>query len=735
VVHYIKPLQCGGSDADFVRKYAEKLVDSSGGAAAATLSLLKTSTLYRWETPASPHTASMLEDKPCSDEQVLDSLRSELQNVHAADVTYVETAGGVLSPSSASPLNQRRGPLSHAYETDQSSGVEWGWSTQGDLYQDLIGVAPVVLVGDGRLGGISCTLSALESLVLRGYDVAALILLRNRDDTHQNMNAIQSYLRSKRIRSGSGEILFSRPRQSLLTLPPVPADPRVPLDEWFESAEVTDTFCALDMFLDQSWQGEVDDRKATVGPKSTKSSSLWHRDGDCTVESAKGNWTSVRTAAVASRLYDVSSSRWEHGDVVLGLAMAAALGRYGNHSTATCTTAPKEALAQLFRHRKLIFVDMEAAIRMGIRTYQQRMKVSAQELQSIDWIVAGQEDCYHGHSLASLCIAEEYFDRDHPWYQSKSFLLAPPTFGYQAGQLRLEFPAGMDISPDVSREFNSIDQVIDVRARTMTKLFSLYKEMIEMQWLVHEHSSHRRKIASVVLEPLLLTSGMTIKWVDPLWQRAMVAVAESRSIPIVFDESMTGLYRLGYQSMTELLGVSADVSVFSNRSSLFPTNTNFCVASHEVYKFCQDDSFLAESSYEVSPAECNAALHILSALKQYWSPSSSSSSSSAAKRRVKGQLFTDQHASDLSRLDGVRSATVLDTILTVTFQGPNNNDNGDDEELANLIAATIKSEGGLVLQQCGASLLAEVGPWTSSAVCDSIVHHLHRSIQAHGKKS
>lgn len=36
---------------------------------------------------------------------------------------------------------------------------------------------PCVLVGDARLGGIAATLSAYESLLLRGHDVHAVLLL------------------------------------------------------------------------------------------------------------------------------------------------------------------------------------------------------------------------------------------------------------------------------------------------------------------------------------------------------------------------------------------------------------------------------------------------------------------------------------------------------------------------------------------------------------------------------
>ncbi|EEF27301.1 hypothetical protein RCOM_0247860, partial [Ricinus communis] len=60
----------------------------------------------------------------------------------------VETAGGVASPGPSGTL-------------------------QCDLYRPFR--FPGVLVGDGRLGGISGTISAYESLKLRGYDIVAVV--------------------------------------------------------------------------------------------------------------------------------------------------------------------------------------------------------------------------------------------------------------------------------------------------------------------------------------------------------------------------------------------------------------------------------------------------------------------------------------------------------------------------------------------------------------------------------
>lgn len=145
---------------------------------------LRATTLFSWETPASPHVASIKENQPKSDKEVLSTIESKLVENAATckkSTTWIETAGGVLSPSSASPLNQTS---VHAITND------WGWSTQGDLYRPLARMAPVVLVGDGRLGGISATLCAMESILVRGYNLVGMVLL---ETGYDNASALREY--------------------------------------------------------------------------------------------------------------------------------------------------------------------------------------------------------------------------------------------------------------------------------------------------------------------------------------------------------------------------------------------------------------------------------------------------------------------------------------------------------------------------------------------------------------
>jgi hypothetical protein len=66
------------------------------------------------------------------------------------------------------------------------------------------------------MGGISATLSNLESLLLRGYDVDALIVLDTEEFVqagYDNLAALRSYMANPTfpLRVGSGETVFQNP--------------------------------------------------------------------------------------------------------------------------------------------------------------------------------------------------------------------------------------------------------------------------------------------------------------------------------------------------------------------------------------------------------------------------------------------------------------------------------------------------------------------------------------------
>ena len=249
LVNYIKPLQCGGSDESFVLRHRDGQTDDNS---------IHCQTLFSWETPASPHLASRWENLPVSDEQVVSALTSSLNDITVGmDVergmatTIVETAGGALSPSSSSPRNP-----SSIQSTNSKGAAHWGWSTQADLYSPL--KLPVVFVGDGKLGGISVTLSSLEALWNRGYQVDAVVFIdgeseRSSDETEiiqfgkGNAEALREYIsmqqqQQHRMEHDNEETIIYLP-----ALPPMP----IPLDDWYESND--EAFMNLHRLLCRKW--------------------------------------------------------------------------------------------------------------------------------------------------------------------------------------------------------------------------------------------------------------------------------------------------------------------------------------------------------------------------------------------------------------------------------------------------------------------------------------------------
>lgn len=246
VVNYIKPLQCGGSDESFVLRNDSR---SQSG--------IKCQTLFSWDTPASPHLASRWENLPVSDNQVLNSLTASMELIKTStgdnkeSTTIIETAGGALSPSSSSPENK------------SSIGTQWGWSTQADLYSPL--QIPAVFVGDGKLGGISVSLSTLEALWNRGYRVDAVVFIdQNTENGDSNKNddairfgegnaeALKEYITMQRSKQTSqSKNVQHIEDDAIVVLPSLPPMPD-PLGRWYE--ENHNEFIKLHWLLNNKWQ-------------------------------------------------------------------------------------------------------------------------------------------------------------------------------------------------------------------------------------------------------------------------------------------------------------------------------------------------------------------------------------------------------------------------------------------------------------------------------------------------
>jgi dethiobiotin synthetase/adenosylmethionine--8-amino-7-oxononanoate aminotransferase len=539
-VHYIKPLQCGGSDESFVLKHLGGRIPSQ----AQDHNENGAHTLFHWETPASPHLASRLENKPTSDKMVISTLQDKISSIATLTSSpstsldssirkkkiWIESAGGVLSPSSASPLNtkpQHASGINKINEAGNDSNCDWGWSTQADLYKPLH--LPAILVGDGRLGGISATLSALESLIVRGYDIHGIVLIDEAEGEHgSNLPALKEYAnRCLSLRSGSGRSLL-RHDDSFISLPPLPPID-VPLDEWFDSAMVREQTQRLDQHLNMMWNDHVD---TLYGLREEGKQSLWwpftqHQGHDkkkvkaTVIDGAAGDYFSIlhnvsddkdETDMERTAHFDACASWWTqgmgHGETSLSLAAAAAAGKFGHVIFPDVVHEPAKALADRLLFSKsgpgrdwasrVFFSDdgstaMEVAIKMGMKKFMyDREAIGKEDLEGAKLTVCAQKDCYHGDTLGVMDVAEPsiFNEGQHPWYEPKGLFLSYPTVRYVNGTIGVSPLAGSGCPADAAT-FNDIDAVLDMDERLSSDLYTHYCEQIEKEWDIYEKEANR----------------------------------------------------------------------------------------------------------------------------------------------------------------------------------------------------------------------------------------------------
>lgn len=326
---------------------------------------------------------------------------------------FLETAGGVHSPT--------------------PSGT-----TQADLYMPLR--LPSILIGDSRLGGISQTISAFESLHIRGYKVESVLLFE--DQQWGNLEYLADYFK---------DVLIAG----------VPGPPEKQQDRAGDVA-------AMRRYYDETASGKVmqhvlehldqkhAERLASLDSMATRAhSTIWWpfaqhsrlQPSDITViDSAHGDHfqtlrprddednpsedskatTSAKPAREPSLLrpsFDGSASWWTqglgHASPRLTLAAAHAAGRYGHVMFAEAAHQPALQLAEDLlaglgnpRLSRVFFSDdgstgVEVAVKMALRAVRVRHQEAAAAAVVGQWgetgggvprrlDVVGLRGAYHG---------------------------------------------------------------------------------------------------------------------------------------------------------------------------------------------------------------------------------------------------------------------------------------------------------------------------------------------------
>ncbi|RMZ81981.1 hypothetical protein DV737_g2288, partial [Chaetothyriales sp. CBS 132003] len=591
-----------------------------------------------------------------------------------------------------------------------------------------------------KLGGIGTSISAFESLHLRGYDIDSVVLFD--DPAWGNAGYLQEHFAKHNIET-----------TSLPLPPPRQADSRSDeqaLNDYYESCVASPAIGSLIDLLNTKHFSRVS--KLTSLP-SLAESIIWHPfrqhgipHNIIAIDSAYNdhfeaynqasdvNFIHQSNSAVAATgfahpppqpsrplttpLFDASASWWTqglgHGNPDLSLTAAYASGRYGHVMFAHSVHAPAldlcyNLLSTLRNPRlaRVFFSDngstgMEVAVKMALRAACQRYGWKKDDGENPVGVL-GLKGSYHGDTIGVMnCSEPSVYNEKVDWYKPWGYWFDPPQVLMKDGQWTITIPdsfATDNSHVGSTLTFPSLASIFDYSSRPDHAAF--YKSYITstLHRLVHEQN---RRFGALILEPIIMGAGGQI-FVDPLFQRTLITtIRENASLiqpgsaqpdtpdisqqtnwsglPFIADEVFTGLYRLGRPS-------PAIFDAFLSDS--------------------KTDALLHGHSYTAHPIGCSVANKSLDTMARI-------STESAAWRGHQGKwksgaqqstqpgaelfsFFSPQFLHTLSKHPLIHGCWALGSVLAMTLQAGGGDGGGYSSDvtagLQAQLLATLDSEG------------------------------------------
>ncbi|KAG9126465.1 hypothetical protein FRC07_003316 [Ceratobasidium sp. 392] len=549
----------------------------------------------------------------------------------------------------------------HAADADDRQGVHspaLSGTLQADAYRPLR--LPTILVADSRLGGISSTISAYESLLLRGYSIDLVLCMLDPASSKAYLN--HEYLTP----------WFAEKGVTVCSPPPPPS----------RASDRSQDQASMESYYNSISDGEGEMRRAEetlarlhkqrieeLNSMSRRAeSTFWwpfvqhdfikspERD-IATIDSAHADsfivhtpTTSEQKPSLLASHIDGSASWWTqafgHAHPKLALAAASAAGRYGHVLFPLAVHAPALKLAEnLIRGPGAGWADrvfysddgstaVEVALKMAVRAVALRRRrgneaeANLNRAERPELGILGHKGSYHGDTIGAMDACEGgVYNAAVEWHRERGFWFDPPTIGIRNGAVQVTVPDGFGDSSISQHTLSSVSAAYDVASRLHTPLAKIYEEHIRSE--LERLATEGRAFGALMIEPLVLgAAGMV--FVDPLFQRILVDVIRSSSelfktstekispsdwtgLPIIFDEVFTGLHRLGPLTPASVLGVSPDIAVYAKilTGGLLPLSvtlaTNSIFSAFNYPGAQKVDALLHGHSYTAHPVGCAVA--------------------------------------------------------------------------------------------------------------------------------
>eukprot|EP00963_Diacronema_lutheri_P011885 scaffold1501_cov352-Pavlova_lutheri.AAC.28 len=695
--------------------------------------------LYAWELPASPDLACQKEGRHVSDNRLVSRIARELRTFASSlsdesmkkAMVVVEGAGGPASPGPSGTL-------------------------QCDLLRPFR--LPVVLVGDPRLGGISSTISAYETLLLRGYDVDAIVMMGGELG---NERAIQKHVDART------EVW--RITQSLQGQEPGPnvAEMDEQMANWIVATAGTfdelrqslirraaDRFSDLESMAERArnvfWWPFTQHKSVGLGTTVI--------DGRCGEQLMlfKGASSSGSGASEFQAAFDGVASWWTQGvsatqSTTLVRNIAQAAGRYGHVIFPETVHAPALELSErLLRgvgrnwaSRVFFSDDGSTAVEVGLKMALRKFAVDANLLdrdenaEPLKLHVIGLQNSYHGDTLGAMqCSPPSVFNGEMqtPWYRAQGFFLDPPHAAICDGQwkvmlseeLQQKLPRGL-LGDEL---LLSSKEEVFAEERGKNGLAQFYLESI--QEALDSASEGGIQLGACIMEAVLQGAG-GMNLIDPLWQRLVVQECRHRGIPVIFDEVFSGIWRLGSESAAELLGEAPDIGCYAKLLTGGMLPLSVTLAREEVFKAFEGPSkmeaLLHGHSYTAHPIGCQVSV---AALDIYCDKTSNpnypgherSEGLEGATENVGKSKLTDlwdeAMATEISLDPKVRRVLPLGTVFAVEM---NARDAGYGSTASASIVKSLRSQG-IFARPLGNVVYLMATPTTTKAGCRKLLAKL-----------
>lgn len=730
-VRYLKPVQTGWPTDDDARTVRSALEQEGGPTTEtdpAANSEYEAVSIWTYPSPVSPHRAVGPADHVPSDREILEACRGWLGNV-----TLGRPAQG----------NQETKPLLQLIE---GAGGALSPLPSGSLTADALRPLrlPVILVAEWRLGGISQTLSTIEALQLRGFEIALVVFFGGK---HENGNFVKKYLEQQ---PGTGT---SKDTFGLL-----PAVVTLPFD-----LGITQTREPVEYLIHGPGRSATESCLGALQRAGTTRHKTWERINRIATESfwwpftqhaqvgraivvddAMGSYLGVVNQGDSNQperqpevknVFDGSASWWTlgmgHGHPALALSLAHAAGRYGHVLFPGQAHAPAAGLAEQLLAgvgkgwaARVFFSDngstaVEVALKMAFRLAEARRVLRPGSRP----IVLGLTDSYHGDTLGACnATSPNLFKARDRWYSPSGVWLPVPRFLLTKGTWQLDLQdlsqthglSSQEPSAVAASTLKDLRDIFDFSWRSRDKsVADFYQSLVSKAF-----EENKDCLGAVLIEPVIHGAGGMV-FVDPLFQKILIQEAKTRGVPIIFDEVFSGFWRFGRETAIRFLDETPDIACYSKALTGGAVPLAVTLATGEVFAAflanTKEQALLHGHSYTANPAACAAAC---TALAHY--------------EMLKSQHDLTQHywnpsiIDDISGQAGVSGVVCLGTVLAVTLSA---NTMGYESNVGSQLTQKLLSEN-ILARALGPVVYLMTHPLASQADCDGALKVLAKTLQA-----